>query len=106
MSNIYYSPEKYGLRTIGEVDFSSGSYEFDTLVVWQDVETGRLYYAEDSGCSCPCPFDYTTRETITPLANVDELRSRLKHRADTAYSDYVSVEDIDRLVAAAKEAVK
>jgi len=51
--NIYSATEKFGLETVGEVEFSSGAYEFDTTVVWRDKETGSLYVASDSGCSCP-----------------------------------------------------
>lgn len=78
MSDIYYQPENYGLRTIGEVEFSSGSYEFDTSVVWQDVETGALYYAHDSGCSCPIPFDSEDRSTIKKIERVQELIDHLE----------------------------
>jgi len=43
------------VELIGSADYSSGAYEFNTLQVirWN----GELYYAEDSGCSCPIPFD-------------------------------------------------
>ncbi len=64
MANVYYSPEKFGLKIFGELDFG-GSYEFDKFVVWtmegQDPE-GRpikaVLWGSDSGCSCPVPFDY------------------------------------------------
>lgn len=55
-SNVYYSPEKWGLSVVAEIDYSSGSYEFDYRVVWKD-DTGKLWTARDSGCSCPTPFD-------------------------------------------------
>lgn len=55
-NNPYYNPEEHGLRIVGAVEFSSGAYEFDTFVVWQDMEDGKLLYAADSGCSCPIPF--------------------------------------------------
>jgi hypothetical protein len=34
-----------------------GSYEFDELCVWKNGE-GNLFYAIDSGCSCPIPFEW------------------------------------------------
>ena len=59
--NPYYSPEKMGLVKIAEIDYSDGSYQFDTRVVWYHTESGVMYTARDSGCSCPTPFeDYTT----------------------------------------------
>lgn len=45
-----------GWDKIAEEDFG-GSYEFDMLVVWRNRETGTVVYAEDSGCSCPSPFE-------------------------------------------------
>lgn len=53
--NIYYNPEKHGLSVFYEVE-TAGSYEFDTTMIWQNNE-GNLYWAHDSGCSCPTPFE-------------------------------------------------
>lgn len=53
--SIYYSPEDHGLTVFGELDEPDMSYEFHMLVVW--VGDGRLWYQEDSGCSCPSPFE-------------------------------------------------
>lgn len=62
--NAYYNPEKFGLTELGMIDVG-GSYEFDMFIAWID-EDGQLYYAEDSGCSCPSPFeDYTTLESLS-----------------------------------------
>ena len=55
--NAYYNPEKLGLEQVASIEYSSGSYEFDTRVVWRHKETGKLYTARDSGCSCPTPFE-------------------------------------------------
>lgn len=81
MNNLYYNPDAYGLETVGEIDFSSGCYEFDLLVVWRDPATGRFYYDEDSGCSCPSPFDSANRMNITELRTLAELRSRIESRS-------------------------
>lgn len=56
MPNIYYDPEKFGLRPVFETDKSSRSYEFNTFVIWQ-TEAGDFVWASDSGCSCPAPFE-------------------------------------------------
>lgn len=71
--NVYYNPEAFGLTPIGEVEFSSGSYEFDTLVLWRS-EQGTVYYAHDSGCSCPTPFDgYTALTDLDVLPTIKAL---------------------------------
>jgi hypothetical protein len=53
--NIYYYPEKHDLVIIKEID-SAGGYEFDTTVVFKDKDN-NFYFASDSGCSCPSPFE-------------------------------------------------
>lgn len=57
MSNIYYNPEDHGLEIIAELENSDGCYEFDTHLVFRHTKSGKLYYAHDSGCSCPTPFE-------------------------------------------------
>lgn len=56
MNNVYYSPEKFGLTLVDEIELSSGDYEFDIVAVWKD-SSGKLYTARSSGCSCPTPFE-------------------------------------------------
>lgn len=87
MKNIYYSPEAYGLEVVASFELREESWEFDMLVVWRDPETGHLYYAEDSGCSCPCPFEDHDRQTVTPAQSVTEIISRLEYRIREGY-DY------------------
>jgi len=57
--NIYYHPEKLGFEIIADVDIAE-MYSFNMLVVWREKATGKLYYALDSGCSCPSPFEWVT----------------------------------------------
>lgn len=57
MSNVYYNPGAFGLELIDSLDEADMSYEYHTLIVLRHIETGRIYWAEDSGCSCPCPFE-------------------------------------------------
>lgn len=73
----YYSPEKHGLEVVGSVDYLSGSYEFDLLVVWKDAE-GQLYYDTDSGCSCPSPFEGVRRDDLTKATKHEAVAAILK----------------------------
>lgn len=80
--NVYYSPEKYGLELVGEFEWSEPSYSFDTLAVWKE-KRGRYWIGEDSGCSCPSPF-----ENITDINQLDGpytkdgLRKRIDFRIE------------------------
>lgn len=73
-SNIYYSPGKFGLEIVGEIDRSDGCYQFDYVVVWRDPVSGLFYWAQDAGCSCPSPFeDFTKLEDLTVLNCIEDL---------------------------------
>ena len=65
--NIYYDPEDYGLKVLAMAE-ADLSWEFSMFVVWVD-EKGMLFYAEDSGCSCPDPFGGINH--ITQLLRLD-----------------------------------
>jgi len=54
---VYYNPEKFGLKTVAELNLSPPAYSFDLLVVWERLSDGQLLYGTDSGCSCPAPFE-------------------------------------------------
>ncbi len=79
-ANPYYDPEKSGLVKVGELDEAELSYEYNTLVVWRHEPSGRVFYARDSGCSCPTPFeDYTFSgpddTNLTPITIGDSFAS-------------------------------
>lgn len=67
------APEKFGCRAVAELD-TGGSYEFDMVCVVQVIETGDVYAAQDSGCSCPTPFeDHTWPTDWTLIRKADDL---------------------------------
>jgi hypothetical protein len=86
--NIYYNPEKFGLETIGEIDWSSGAYEFDLTVVWKRTLDGRFVYAEDSGCSCPSPFEGTGVDELVVLRKRGGLADFKAHCAEREGTSY------------------
>lgn len=66
--NPYDSPDKFGLEIVRVYDEPDLSYEFNMVVVWRDKKTGKEYWAADSGCSCPSPF-----ENVSSMADLHEL---------------------------------
>lgn len=78
--NLYYSPEKFGLEQIGEVVWREPDYSFDFLVLWRRAETERFYFDEDSGCSCPSPFENATLESLTQVESLRALKAHLRAR--------------------------
>lgn len=70
--NPYYNPEKFDLFIIDSLSLDDEPYQFDYIVVWRHHETMKLYWARDSGCSCPSPFeDY---ESIDDLEELFDFR--------------------------------
>lgn len=79
--DLYNQPEKFGLTQIGCLDDPEASYSFDYLIVWKH-EDGRVFYAEDSGCSCPSPFeDFTKLEDATEVT--DANWAEFQHSVET-----------------------
>lgn len=87
MSNIYYNPEDFGLETVGQMDWTEPNWDFDMLVVWKE-KRGRYWIGEDSGCSCPSPFENVTdiNELDGPYTK-DGLRKRINYRIEERGSD-------------------
>ena len=74
--DVYYQPEHFGLTVVKEID-AGEAYEFDLYLLWKH-EDGRFFYASDSGCSCPSPFeDYTSLEDLTEVRSMAELDREL-----------------------------
>lgn len=82
--NPYYNPEKLDLDMIS-FDEPDLSYEYNTFCFWADKD-GLVYYASDSGCSCPTPFenghDRETRAeviaTLGRIGSIEQAESELK----------------------------
>lgn len=61
-SNICYAmsdetPADLKCTVIGEIDDPNACYSFDIFMVFQHDASGRIFYGQDSGCSCPTPFE-------------------------------------------------
>jgi hypothetical protein len=87
--DVYNNPEKFGLEQVAQIDYSDGCYEFDYRVVWLHRDTGKLYTARDSGCSCPSPFEeytsiqYLEEFSLVALENeVKNERAASRYRGD------------------------
>lgn len=64
----YDVSDRLGLTVVAEFNDPHASYSFDDFIIWQDNETGFLYYGADSGCSCPSPY-----ENVYSLADLTRI---------------------------------
>jgi hypothetical protein len=105
--NVYNRLENFGLKIIAESDIGDG-YSFNRMVVFADVETGEMFYAQDSGCSCPSPFeDLTSREGLTALGPQNIEAFEIESRAYFSHQEEFSIRfrvGLRRKAEAAKEA--
>jgi hypothetical protein len=77
-SSVYDSSENFGLECVGQISWDSPSW-FDLTAVWVDAE-GRLYWADDSGCSCPRPFEYVESAEQLRTGSLQQLAEHLRER--------------------------
>jgi hypothetical protein len=83
VSNVYYSPEEWGLSVVGELEDPNADYSFNTLCVWVH-ENGTVYWAQSSGCSCPSPFEeYENLDSLNPLIHLvwNDFEDEVKNHA-------------------------
>lgn len=63
-----------------DIEWDDEPYQFDDTQVWVHKPTGRLFFATDSGCSCPSPFEDTQVKDLTeitrPQVFVEHCNSR------------------------------
>lgn len=102
-NNIYYDAEKHGLVTIAAIDDAESCYSFDLTVVWKNPETGEKYWASDSGCSCPSPFELIQSvDGLTPLKTDTDWDRLVAHVMGYGRRTY-PLADVNRFLAQAKE---
>jgi hypothetical protein len=97
--SVYSNPEKFGLKHVADLDFSSGSYEFDTTAVWVNDKVKKFYWADDSGCSCPSPFEgFSTIEQLNS-GPFEQVRDHLTSRFDGGgWGGYVKITELHPVV--------
>jgi hypothetical protein len=82
--DVYYQPEAFDLVPVAELALTEPDYSFDIVMVWRHTPTGELYWAQDSGCSCPSPFeDYTSLDKLEVVCSYEDM-VKFVERADNA----------------------
>lgn len=80
VKDVYYQPEAFDLTPVGEIEWDEESYQFFITAVWLHAD-GTIYYADDSGCSCPAPFeDFTSLSDLDKADTVQDLINYLDER--------------------------
>ncbi len=103
MKNIYSDPSDFGMTLVGEAELSDGSYQFDMTLVLTDGES--FYYVQDSGCSCPMPFeDVTGIDGLTKIDRPQDLIDFMDEQIKQGYT--YSESDAQRAQAEAGDLIR
>lgn len=89
IEQIWASDEPTAYECLAEVEWVGESYQFDMTRVYQHRETREVYYAEDTGCSCPSPFEDATEDDLEQIARIQDWYDYVKDRTVIADSDDV-----------------
>lgn len=105
--DVYYNPEKFGLTTVGEIEWDNESYSFNLTAVFRN-EQGEYFMASDSGCSCPSPFEsFTSVEMLDGPYDKEAVKFHLREgikthgKTDTYYYGRTATElrkDVNALI--------
>ena len=103
-TNPLYHPENFDppLRVVAELDAYEPDYSFDIFLVVQEIDTGKVYVADDSGCSCPTPFeDHNTLGDFTEVRSWEDVKREYNARFPGGYRQAASVQSIRNAVVGA-----
>lgn len=91
-NNPYYSPEKCGLGIFDEID-TGAAYEFDMFIIWEKLDDKTLWWATDSGCSCPTPFEDHREDDLKEITldNFEEFTKNLESHCSYRKSEYQDI---------------
>lgn len=64
--------EESDYEFVAEVDWDHEAYQFNMTRVYAHKTTGELFYATDSGCSCPSPFEDTKTGELKPIRRMQD----------------------------------
>jgi hypothetical protein len=85
--DVYSSPSHFGCEVLGTIQWTPSNYDFDLTIVLRDLVTGKLYWADDSGCSCPSPFEDCQSLDDCQTGGLESLQEHLQGRLDEARKD-------------------
>ena len=77
-----------GYEEVCDVQWGEECYSFDITRVYKKTSNGRLFWAYDSGCSCPSPFEDLTKDGLTPIKRLQDLHDEFANPDHDDHRDY------------------
>lgn len=104
-NNPLYNPENFDppLRLVAQLDAHEPSFSFDIFLVVQVIETGEVFVADDSGCSCPVPFeDFNSLSDFARVQSWEDVKREYNARfPDSDWRKSANVQSIRNAVVGA-----
>lgn len=74
-SGTLASPASVGYELVEEIETDNEAYQFNLVGIFRKEEDGTLWYATDSGCSCPVPWEDVQVSALEPYdySEVEEI---------------------------------
>lgn len=67
-----------GFELIYALEWDNEAYQFNLTGLWKRTSDGTLWMANDSGCSCPTPWENT--KELERVFSVDQLKELRRER--------------------------
>jgi hypothetical protein len=75
-----------GFTKLDEIEWDNESYAFNITGIWVRDSDGTLWTADDSGCSCPTPWE--NLGSLERLFSIEALVERYKRQTATDETGY------------------
>ena len=79
--SVYNNPAKFGFRIVESSWEPDACYRFNAVILFEDLDTGLKWFASDSGCSCPRPF-----ENVRGTSDMTPHKGHEQEYADRKYA--------------------
>lgn len=87
-----------------ELDEDGLGYEFHSLGVFRHKPTGKMWWAETSGCSCPSPYEEFSMNIETLESDMNVLNEQTFKEFEQAVSDFpTNIEEKHALILCVKD---
>lgn len=104
MSNLYYDPEDFGFEIFEAVEDDESNYDYNTFLVLMKKDDKRLFWVNDSGCSCPMPFEDKSVTDLLPIVDMIRFNEDFEQwRLEFTQRPRVSEQKRDELFAKVKQ---
>ncbi len=87
MSWEYFNEDRFGLKRVGQVDWTDDAYSWHTTSVFFDPTTKTFYWETGGGCSCDGPLEFVQGLDDLDHGNAFKISKELMDLAQSLQDD-------------------